>query len=339
MLLPFQMGAAVPAARSPAVLALIILLVVALVAPTFLSSYMLRFAALALMYLALAQSWNLIGGYGGLMSLAMPAFFGSGAVVSGILVNSGVSAVLSVAGGTAVALLIALIIAAPTLRLQGHYFVVATILVAEALRNGILNINAFGFSGSSSLNVFNSVGLDHLEPRAYNEFFYYVMLALAAVAMLTVFVLERSRWGYALRSVRDNERAARAMGISVERQKLYVFLLSAGMAGVVGGVWAFWLGIVETNDAFSFTFAFDVIVMVFLGGRGTLWGPVAGVCLVLAVNEWIGVGFPELHLVISGLLVTLVVLFLPDGLVGLRGGLKAIAPAQLMRNLRRYKVK
>jgi branched-chain amino acid transport system permease protein len=324
--------------KGPVLLGLALLIFIVVV-PSFMSSYSLRFAALAFMYLALAQSWNLIGGYGGLMSLAMPAFFGSGAIVSGILVTSGLHAVPALIGGTLVALVVAAVIAVPTLRLQGHYFVVATILITEALRHLILNVNAFGFSGNITLNLFNHTGLADLEPLQYNRFFYFAMFGLALISMITVWVLERSRWGYALRSVRDNERAAGTLGIAAARQKLYVFLLSAGMAALVGGTWAFWLGAVETNDAFSFTFAFDVIVMVFLGGRGTLWGPVAGVGLVLAVNEWIGVGFPEIHLVISGLLVTFVVLFLPDGLISLKEGLRTLAPSQLMKNLRRYEVK
>jgi branched-chain amino acid transport system permease protein len=334
-----EAGRSLSMAKSGMVFGLGALVVVAVAAPSFMSSYALRFAALAFMYIALAQSWNLIGGYGGLMSLAMPAFFGSGAIVSGVLVTLGAYPVVAVFGGAIVALLVAAIIAVPTLRLQGHYFVVATILITEALRNLILNIDAFGFSGNTALNIFNLTGLADLQPKEFNEFFYYLMFSLAAVSMAIVFVLERSRWGFALRSVRDNERAAKALGIAAARQKLLVFLLSAGMTAVVGGVWAFWLGIVETNEAFSFTIAFDVIVMVFLGGRGTVWGPAAGVCLVLAVNEWIGVGFPELHLVISGLLVMLVVLFQPDGLVRLKGGLQAFRPSQLMSNLRRYKVK
>jgi branched-chain amino acid transport system permease protein len=315
------------------------LILVPVVAPMFMSSYAMRFAALAFMYMALAQSWNLIGGYGGLMSLAMPAFFGSGAITSGVFVTLGVPPVIAIAGGAAVALLVAAIIAVPTLRLQGHYFVVATLLITEALRNLILNIDAFGFAGNTALNIFNFTGLADLDPKEFNRFFYYAMFGLAAVSIAIVYVLERSHWGFALRSVRDNERAAKALGINAARQKLLVFLLSAGMTAVVGGVWAFWLGIVEANEAFSFVIAFDVIVMVFLGGRGTVWGPVAGVCLVLAVNEWIGVGFPELHLVISGSLVMLVVLFQPDGLVRLKGGLQAFKPSQLISNLHRYKVK
>lgn len=325
-----------PVGARTAVLAAI-LLAVALALPFVLSSYSLRFAALALMFVAAAQAWNLIGGYAGLMSLALPAFFGSGAIVAGVLVSNGIHAVPALMGGTAFALLVAAVIAVPTLRLQGHYFIIATLLISEAMRNLILNVNAFGFSGSTALNIFNHTGLADLDTLQFNRFFYFVMLGLAFASMAIVFALERSRWGFALRAVRDNERAANALGVAAAHQKFVVFLLSAGMCALIGGVWAFWLGVVETNDAFSYTFAFDVIVMVFLGGRGTVWGPVLGVAVVLAVNEFIGVGFPELHMVISGALVALVVLFQPDGLVRAKSW-RSFTPKRLLANLRRYKV-
>ena len=324
---------------APAVLIVTVVLVAA-TAPMFLSSYAQRVVATAFMYLALAQSWNLIGGYAGLMSLALPAFFGTGAIVTAVLVINGVMPGIAVIGGVGAALVIAAIIGGPTLRLQGHYFVVATLLITEALRNLVLNINAFGFSGGTALNLFNATRLGSLDTRQFNLFFYFLMLLLALAAMATVVAFEHSRSGYALRSIRDNERAARALGVATGREKMFVFLVSSGMAALVGAVWAFWLGTVETNEAYSFRFTFDVIVMVFLGGRGTLWGPVAGVALVVAINETIGVEFPELHLVIAGVLVGLVVLFQPNGLASaMREGVRAFAPARLLGNLQRYLVK
>ncbi len=316
------------------------ILLLAMSAPLFLGSYAQRVVATAFMYVALAQSWNLIGGYAGLMSLALPAFFGTGAIVTAVLVINGVLPGIAVIGGVAAALVIAAIIGCPSLRLQGHYFVVATLLITEALRNLVLNINAFGFSGGTALNLFNATRLGDLDARQFNLFFYFLMLLLAVAAMATVVAFERSRSGYALRSIRDNERAAKALGIATAREKMFVFLVSSGMAALVGAVWAFWLGTVETNEAFSFRLTFDVIVMVFLGGRGTLWGPVAGVALVVAINETIGVEFPELHLVIAGVLVGLVVLFQPNGLASaMREGVRAFAPSRLLGNLRRYLVK
>ncbi len=324
---------------TPAIL-LLGMLLLAMSAPLFLGSYAQRVVATAFMYVALAQSWNLIGGYAGLISLALPAFFGTSAIVTAVLVINGVLPGIAVIGGVAAALLIAAIIGAPTLRLQGHYFVVATLLITEALRNLVLNINAFGFSGGIALNLFNATMLGNLDTRQFNLFFYFLMLLLAVGAMATVVAFERSRSGYALRSIRDNERAAKALGVATAREKMFVFLVSSGMAALVGAVWAFWLGTVETNEAFSFRFTFDVIVMVFLGGRGTLWGPVAGDALVDAINETIGVEFPELHLVIAGVLVGLVILFQPNGLASaIREGVRAFSPSRLRGNLRRYLVK
>lgn len=322
------------------VLLIVAALLSVLVAPLFLGSYGQRVVATAFMYLALAQSWNLIGGYAGLMSLAMPAFFGTGAIVTAVMVVNGVMPVLAVFGGVAAAIAIAALIGSPTLRLQGHYFVVATLLITEALRNLVLNVNAFGFSGGTALNLFNATSLGKLDTREFNLFFYFLLLFLALAAMATVVAFERSRSGYALRSIRDNERAARALGIAAAREKMFVFLVSSGMTAMVGAVWAFWLGAVETNEAFSFRLTFDVIVMVFLGGRGTVWGPVAGVALLVTINETIGVEFPELHMVIAGVLVGLVVLFQPDGLASaFRHGVSAFAPSRLLDNLRRHLVK
>lgn len=304
-----------------------------------LDTYAQRVMATAFLYLALAQAWNLIGGYAGLMSLAMPAFFGSGAIVTGILTLNGYAVLPTLGAAVAVAALIALAIGAPTLRLAGHYFVVATLLATEALRNLILNLELFGFSGSTALNIFNLTPFAQMGPDQFNRVFYLVLLGAAALSMALVLFIEHSKAGYALRAVRDNERAARALGIDAARQKMGVFVLSAALAGFVGAVWAYWLGIVDTNEAFGLRLAFDVIVIVFIGGRGTLWGPVAGTALLILINETIGVELPELHLAVSGLLVTLVVLFSPDGIAGLaRRGPRALHLRELLANLRRYRM-
>jgi branched-chain amino acid transport system permease protein len=313
---------------------------IAALAPVIVGTYGQRVLATAFLYVALAHAWNLIGGYAGLMSLAMPAFFGAGAVIAGVATLNGVPPLASIALSVLGSLLIAAVIGWPTLRLQGHYFVVATLLVTEALRNLVLNLNVFGFSGSTALNIFNLTSLSELSPVQFNLLFYYALLLLAAAASAYIYRMERSRTGYALRAIRDSEKAARSIGIDTAHEKLSAFLISAALTGLVGAVWAFWLGIVDTNEAFNVRLAFEVVVIVFLGGRGSLWGPIAGTALIVAINESVGVEFPELHLVISGLLVALVVLVLPEGLVGtFKTGWRGFLPAQLRANLSRYRVK
>lgn len=308
--------------------------------PLGLGSYEVNVATTLFMYLALAQSWNLIGGYAGLISLAHSAFFGIGAIGATILLINGVPLALALLGALGCSLVVALIVGLPTLRLRGHYFVVATLLVSEVVRNFVLNLNAFNFYGGISVNITRFVGLTTLGPDEYNRIFFYLMLALAFVAMLVVLAIERSRWGYALRGIRDSEVAASALGVAATRVKISAFVLSAAFASVAGTIWAYWLGTVEANEAFDLIITFEVIVMVFLGGKGTLWGPFLGVVIVLLLNETVGVEFAEFTYVISGLIVVLVILFQPDGIIRLRReAIRASLLHRLYANLQRYRVK
>ncbi|MEX0758922.1 MAG: branched-chain amino acid ABC transporter permease [Tistlia sp.] len=308
--------------------------------PEVTGAYGIRVAGTIMMYIALAQAWNLIGGYVGLMSLAHSAFFGLGAIGMTIFLINGVPLLLAGLGGVALAVSAALVVGLPTLRLQGHYFVIATLIINEALVNGFLNFSAFGFHGAISQNIIAEVGLMELDGAAYNRVFFYAMAVLAGVAMLIVMLFERSRWGLALKAIRDAEPAAAAIGISVAGVKLGIFVVSAALAATAGAVWAAWLGTVDTTSAFDITLTFEIIVMVFLGGRGTTWGPIIGVLIVFSLNEMIGVEFAELSTIISGLIVVVVVLLQPDGLIELfRQGPRALSLRVISANLRRYQVK
>lgn len=315
-------------------------LLLAVSVPFVLGPYGVRVATNLCMYLALAQAWNLVGGYAGLISLAHPAFFGTGAVGAAILLINGFGVPFAAVGALVLSLCIAAGTGLPTLRLRGHYFVVATLLVSEALRNLVLNFNGFGFNGAISVNLIGYIGLAKLGPSEYNTVFYFAMLLWALVGMAAVIGLERSRWGFGLRALRDSPTAAEALGVATTRLKVAVFMLSAALTSLVGTTWALWLGTVETNSAYNLVLTFEVIVMVFLGGRGSVWGPIVGVAIVLMVNELVGTELPELTQVIAGAIVVVIVLFQPDGLAAvLREGPRALAPARLWSNLVRYKAR
>lgn len=310
------------------------------VLPEVTGAYGTSVAAMILMYVALAQAWNLIGGYVGLMSLAHSAFFGLGAIGATVFLINGAPLLLAGVGGIGLAICAALAVGLPTLRLQGHYFVIGTLLLNEALLNGVLNFSAFGFNGAISQNIIDEVGLMELSAAEYNRVFFYAMAVLAGLSILIVMLFEQSRWGYALKAIRDAEPAAAAVGISVTGVKLAIFVVSAALAAAVGVTWAAWLGTVDTASAFDITLTFEIIVMVFLGGRGTVWGPIIGVVLVFSLNELIGVEFAEISTIISGLIVVAIILLQPDGLVELfRQGPKALSLRVISRNLHRYKVK
>lgn len=316
------------------------LLIATIITPLVLGPYGLRIGTTLFMYIALAQAWNLVGGYAGLISLAHPAFFGTGAVGAAVLLINGFGVPAAAAGALVLSLGIAALTGIPTLRLQGHYFVVATLLVSEAVRDLVLNLNAFGFNGAISVNLTAYTGLTALDPVQYDTLFYIAMLVWATLAIGLVIGLERSRWGYALRALRDSQTAAESLGVATTRVKLGVFVVSAGVTSLVGTTWAIWLGTAETNTAFDVLLTFEVIVMVFLGGRGSLWGPVAGVAIVLLINELIGTELPELTQVVAGAIVVAIVLFQPDGLITvLRDGPRAFAPRRLWANLARYRAR
>jgi branched-chain amino acid transport system permease protein len=140
--------------------------------------------------------------------------------------------------------------------------------------------------------------------------------------------------------LRDSQTAAEALGVATTRVKVGIFVLSAALTSVVGTTWALWLGTVETNAAYDLLLTFEVIVMVFLGGRSSVWGPIAGVAIVLLVNELVGTEFPELTQVVAGAIVVTIVLFQPDGLITiLREGPGAFTPRRLWSNLARYRAR
>jgi branched-chain amino acid transport system permease protein len=310
------------------------------VIPMVAGPYGVRVATTVCMYVALAQAWNLIGGYAGLMSLAHAAFFGAGAIATAILLINGVPLWLSAAGAVTIAVLIAVVVGIPTLRLRGHYFVVATLLATEAIRNVVINLDAFKFNGGIAVNIISQVGLIAYSAEAYNRIFFYFMSGCALISIGISLCFEYSRWGLALRALRDSERAASALGISAPRLKVGVFILSAFLTAVVGSVWACWQGSVEANEAFSLTLTFEVIVMVLLGGRGTILGPIVGVTLIVLLNEWLGARFAEISQIISGAIVMLVVLFQPEGLARIfHDGWNSLSFRSLHQNLIRYRVR
>jgi branched-chain amino acid transport system permease protein len=287
------------------------------------------------MFVALAQAWNLVGGYTGLLSIAHPAFFGIGAVATAALLVNDVPVPIAVLVATGLSLLVAVATGWPTLRLRGHYFEIASLLVAEAIRNVVVNMDAFGFSGGVAVNIFTRVPqVRGVEPGTLA---FFAMLGLAAGYTALVLGVDPSRWGYALRAIRDDQKAAEALGIDASRVRLAVFSVSAVMTSIVGTAWAFSLGVVDTNEAFSLTIVFEVIVMVFLGGTGTVWGPILGVAVIQLLNEYLGVEFAEYTLMTSGLIVVAIVLFLPDGLVRVfLEGPRTLRAASLRANLRRF---
>jgi branched-chain amino acid transport system permease protein len=281
------------------------LLALAIALPTFTArSDVLNLLFLVYVYIALAQSWNIVGGFAGQINLGHAAFFGIGALATRSLWINGWPIWLALGCGGGAALLFALIIGVPTFRLRGVYFAIGTLGLAEALR----------------ITIGNALPLVSALPTEYVATYdlrvrYELALGLAVAAIAATWWLGRSRLGLGLVAVREDEEAARATGVDALRHKLVALGLSSLLAGLAGGTFAFYHVSYYPELPFSPTWTFDALLSTYVGGVGTLWGPVVGAAFYIIVREQLAVSLVQAHQIIFGALFIVVVLALPGGLL------------------------
>jgi branched-chain amino acid transport system permease protein len=276
-------------------------------------AYVLRIGTTMLLYGVLAMSWNFIGGMTGYPSFASAAFFGLGAYAGAIAQSSGIPAGLAWTFAGLVACAIAGLLGLALLRLRGHYFAIASLVVAEVLRE-ITNSATDLTGGGMGLNL--PVSRD-LSIQAQAVFFYYAMLALAVLNFSAMLVTMRTRLGFGLRCIQQNESAADMIGVNATLYKTAAFMLSAVFVGAAGAIYASWVNYIEPSDVFDVLYSVKAIVMVLLGGAGTLFGPLIGAAVFLGLEELLWRNLLQIHSGILGLLIVLLVLFLPRGLLSL----------------------
>jgi branched-chain amino acid transport system permease protein len=269
------------------------------------SSFM-NVLVLLFIYITLSQSWNLLGGYSGQINLGLAAFFGTGLVVTHFIWIMGIPVYIAALGGSLSAVILASVIALPTLRLKGMYFSIGTLALAEVLRIIISNVftSAFSMPGSYATTY-------DIVPR------YYFGLAVAIIATAVVYFVTGSKLGLALVSVRDDEEVASVMGINTYKYKFIAVLISSFLAGLAGGVYAFLrLYILYISRAFGPLWTFEPLMATVIGGTGTLLGPILGSAFLVILSEVFALTLGEAHLIIFGILFILVVLYFPGGFVG-----------------------
>jgi branched-chain amino acid transport system permease protein len=284
-----------------------VVLVLLALYPTIATGYGLRVMLQLFMWIALAQSWNVISGLTGYVSFGHVAFFGTGAYAGAILMTrlDLPWAWASLAGGVAAAVL-ALVIGWPCLRLKGPYFAIAMLGLNEVLR-----VAASYFEGLTG----GGLGLSLPTLHASVPLYYAMGLVALAVTALT-FAIVTSRFGLRLMTIREDEVAAEAMGIDTFRYKLYAFLLSAVGPGIVGSLAARDQGYIEPISVFPLITTITMIVMVLFGGKGTIWGPVLGATVLFGVQEMVWAHFIYLHQFLFGAIIVAVVLAMPRGILG-----------------------
>jgi branched-chain amino acid transport system permease protein len=276
-------------------------------APRVVGEYGTEIGFRALIYLTLAEAWNLLAGYGGLVSLGSSSFVGIGAYILMGMLNAGSFGIVTALTASALgAAGLAIMVSPAVFRLRGLYFTVGTLALGEALRLFMINVSYFG----------GATGIFLKSNPPPTEVLYVYAVALAGIATLVMEIYTGTRFSILLRSVRDDEDAASQVGVRAFRVKLLAFALASLLMGAAGGLQALKLGAIEPYGMFGLQWSIDTLSIVIIGGLGVRFGPIVGTVFVIALAEALA-DYPELHLAMTGVILILVIRFAPKGLCGL----------------------
>lgn len=309
---PFQAHVAIAVAASAGVL---------LFAGWAADPYIQNVMVLTLMYAALAQSWNILGGYCGQISLGHGLYFGIGAYVSTLLfVRAGVSPWLGMVAGGAIAGSLAAAMGYFLFRLSGHYFTIATFVVAEV--GFLLALNWEWAGGALGIQIpFDGDSWATLQFARDKMPYILTALGLALTAWVATLALAGSRWGFWWRAIKDNPEAAESLGVEVFGSKVAAAAISAFFTAVCGSFYAQFVSYIDPESVMSFHFSLLIALPAVLGGIGTLWGPVLGAVVLIPLSEltrsYLGGSGNGTDLIIYGALILLISLLRPQGLVSL----------------------
>lgn len=276
---------------------------------------------LMLMTAQLGVAWNILGGYAGQVSLGHAAFFGMGAYVSTLLsVRLGVSPWLGMLAGGLTASAFSAVVGWPCFRLRGHYFAMATIAVVEIVQAVVNGWEALGGAVGLSLPLSDEKGFAGFVFNRSKLPYHYIALALLAVTLLANWLVARSRTGYYLRAIKDEPDAARSLGVSLTRYKLYAIALSSFFAATGGTLYAQKELFIDPGSTLSTALSIKIALVAILGGVGTLFGPVLGAAVLTAIEETtrilLGGSGRGTDVVVYGALVVLIAVYKPAGLMG-----------------------
>lgn len=305
-----------------------------------------RLATITAMFVVMASAWNIIGGLTGYAAFGNVAFFGIGAYTTGMLIAKAKwPFLLALPFAPVTAGAFAALVGLPLLRLRGHYFAVASLGVGVAVGELVQNLDFRGqpmFGGASGLfmPIFAVPNRD--------LFFFYLMLGAAGIAVAATWVVLRSRFGYALIAIRENEDAAAVIGVNTTFYKVAAFSLAAALTGLAGGIFAQWNVFIDQENSFQIEYNVEMILMALLGGTGTVFGPAAGAVLLQFLIQFLSGtlpitlslpfvpsdAMPVVAQVILGLLLLIVVIFAPRGVIDFFGGRSRFSLSHLRHSLR-----
>jgi branched-chain amino acid transport system permease protein len=273
------------------------------------SDYLFQVLFRVSLFAALGLAWNLVGGYAGQLSLGHAAYFGAGAYGLALFSKAGIHPWLALLLAVLVAVSFAALIGGVSFRLRGPYFTLATIAFAEVLRLAAKNLVPIT-GGDVGLPV------PGLFAKSFVRSLYLAAILLTAVALGITAWVSRSRFGYYLMAIREDEDTALSVGVNAARSKLGVLLISAALTALGGGLYGSLFLFIVPDQVFSIDISVEMAIVAMLGGAGTILGPLIGAVILESAAELLKNLFHEAHLLIYGILIVLVVLFLPEGITG-----------------------
>ncbi len=294
--------------RRGVVLPLILLAVLAVLPAFGLSANMMRLLFITMIWVTTSLGWNLLGGFAGQVSFGFAVFYGLSAYTAALLIDNGVNPYLSFVCAGICPALASYLIGLPTFRLRGPYFAIATIGVSEAVR--VIMVNSGFTGGASGYRI-----TEHVPFRQWEH--YETALGVAAIAVAFTLIISHSKFGLGLVAIRQDQEAAADLGLNPFAYKLWAHAIAAALTGIAGGVYARYSAYINPDSVFAFRTSVYILLMPVIGGIGTVWGAVLGGVIFGIVEEEFVANFPQLHLLLYGSLLILIILVEPDGVLGL----------------------
>ena len=308
-------------------LILVVLLLLGAV-PWYGSDVLVQFGIDALLLAVLAQGWNIIGGYTGYASFGNSVFYGLGGYgVAIAMVQWHLPFTLGLAFGAVLAIVFAVLLGLPVLRLKGHYFAIATLALSQVVTAIVSNVRLAG----------QNIGLV-LPPLNDDPLFYELSLGLLVIATLTIWLLSRSRFGFGLIAIRENEQGATVMGVNTTLYKVLAFALSGVFSALAGGIHAYWITFLDPASAFDIGLNVKMIIMAVFGGAGTVLGPIVGAISLAAISEVLSSEVTSIASLFFGVVIVAAVVLMPRGLADVVRRMRAAGWRYFIENVRTYRL-
>jgi len=286
------------------------------------NNFYLHLFIMLFMHSVMAQSWNIIAGFSGQISLGHGLFFGIGAYATSFLYTEyAITPWIGIIFGMAVSGVLAVLIGVPMLRLHGHYFAIATLLIAISFSLFFRRWDLVGAASGLWITMTDTDSWMALQFHSSKVPYYYIFLSFFIASFLMTWILNRSKLGYRLKAVRDDQQAAASIGIDVSRHKILAYVISAMMMSPMGSLFAQYILIIDPATVFNIEFSIVVLLITVLGGIGSVWGPLIGTAILIPISEYtriyLGGTGGAVDLILYGLILMLICVFRPTGLISL----------------------